>query len=62
MKYNKFFLIAIQNKITNIQIAETSSNNVNINTKNGKLRDYNVSSTKEYSIKARQSVENFINN
>lgn len=52
MKYNKFFLIASQNKITNIQIAETSSNNVNINTKNGKLNDYNISSTKEYSIKA----------
>ena len=52
MKYNQFFHIASQNKITNIQIAETSSNNVNINTKNGKLNDYNISSTKEYSIKA----------
>lgn len=52
MKYNEFFLIASQNQITNIQIAETSLNDVNINTKNGKLSDYNISSTKEYSIKA----------
>lgn len=52
MKYNEFLLIASQNQITNIQIAETSLNDVNINTKNGKLSDYNISSTKEYSIKA----------
>lgn len=52
MKYNEFFLIASQNQITNIQIAETSLNDVNINTKNGKLSDYNISSTKDYSIKA----------
>ena len=52
MQYRKFFTTSKQNGITNLQITETSSNNTNINTRNGKLSDYDISDRKDYSIKA----------
>lgn len=52
MQYKKFFTISKQKGITNIQITETSSNNINIDTRNGKLSDYDISDTTDYSIKA----------
>ena len=52
MQYRKFFTTSKQNGITNLQITETSSNNTNINTRNGKLSDYDILDRKDYSIKA----------
>lgn len=52
MQYKNFFNNAKAKKITNIQIAETSTNYINIDVKNGKLSDYDVLFQKKYNVKA----------